>query len=158
TAVTARSMRSVDFGGRATKEFGMRTLTVIIVTTLVPAMPVLVRAQSDAGQISGFVRDAQQGALPGATITAVNEATGASRSTATTPAGFYVRPDIPVGPYTLSVELPGFKKFVRTGIRLTTASQIEIDGELELGALEETVTVTAGASLVQTTTAQVART
>jgi hypothetical protein len=115
-------------------------------------------AQFDSGQLSGFVRDAQQGALPGATVTVTNEATGNKRATVTNPTGFYVVPDLPVGMYSVTVELSGFKKFVKTGIRLTAANQIAIDADLELGSLEETVLVTAGTSFVQTTTAQVART
>ena len=58
----------------------------------------------------------------------------------------------------MNVELSGFKKFAKTGIRLTAASQIAVDVQVELGSLEETVTVTAAQSFIQTTTAQVART
>jgi hypothetical protein len=115
-------------------------------------------AQFDSGQLSGFVRDVQQGALPGATVTVTNEATGNKRTTVTNSTGFYVLPDLPVGSYALAVELAGFKKFVKTGIRLTAANQLGVDAELELGSLEETVLVTAGNAFVQTTTAQVART
>src|SRR5262249_30237376 len=66
--------------------------------------------------------------------------------------------DLPVGSYAVTVELSGFKKFVKTGIRLTAANQLGVDADLELGSLEETVLVTAGAAFIQTTTAQVART
>src|SRR5262245_60963918 len=121
---------------RDPKGVRMRTVTLLVVLT---AFPALAFAQSDAGQISGFVRDAQQGVLPGATVTVTNEATANKRSTAANSAGFYVLPDLPVGIYTVSVELSGFKKFVRTGIRLTAASQIAVDAELELGSLQETV-------------------
>jgi hypothetical protein len=131
---------------------------VLLVLALVAVVPRMAAAQSDSGQISGFVRDAQQGALPGATVTVTNEATRNSRSTFTNSTGFYVLPDIPAGVYTVNVELSGFKKFAKTGIRLTAASQIAVDVEVELGSLEETVTVTAAQSFIQTTTAQVART
>jgi len=94
----------------------------------------------------------------GATVTVTNEATSNKRSTVTNSTGFYVFPEIPVGTYSIGVELTGFKKFVKTGVRLSAASQIAVDAELELGSLEETVTVTAGQSFIQTTTAQVART
>jgi len=134
----------------------MRTAFVVALLIAAPVTPAF--AQFDSGQISGFVRDAQQGALPGATVTVVNEATGNKRSTVTNSNGFYVLPDMPVGSYAVTVELSGFKKFMRTGIRLTATSQIAVDAELELGSLEETITVTAGTAFVQTTTAQVART
>jgi hypothetical protein len=133
----------------------MRALAplVLVATFSTPAS-----AQFDSGQISGFIRDAQQGALPGATVTVTNEATSNKRSTVTNSTGFYVFPDVPVGTYSIGVELSGFKKFVKTGVRLSAANQIAVDAEMELGTLEETVTVTAGQSFIQTTTAQVART
>src|SRR5262249_5927064 len=110
-------------------------------------------AQFDSGQLSGFVRDAQQAALPGATVTVTNEATGNKRTTVTNGTGYYVLPDVPPGSYAVSVELSGFKKFVKTGIRLTAANQIAVDADLELGSIEETVLVTAGTPFVLTTTA-----
>src|SRR5262249_12867599 len=137
------------------KEFVMRTFALVILLAAVPATAL---AQFDAGQISGFIRDTQQGALPGATVTVTNEATSNKRSTVTNSTGFYVFPEMPVGTYSVAVELTGFKKFVKTGIRLSAANQIAVDAELELGSLEETVTVTAGQSFIQTTTGQVART
>src|SRR5215510_3409213 len=133
----------------------MRALVLLVLLAVVSAPAA---AQSDSGQISGFVRDAQQGALAGATITVTNEATRARRTTVTNSTGYYVLPDVPVGIYTVRAELSGFKKFEKTGIRLTASSQIAVDAILELGSLEETVTVTTGQSFVQTTTAQVART
>src|SRR5262245_43421594 len=129
-------------------------LLVLVVVALAPAAS----AQFDSGQISGFVRDSQQGALPGATVTVTNQRTGTKRTIVTNSSGFYVLPDVPVGIYDITVELPGFKKFAQQGVRLNAASQIAVDAVLEIGSLEETVIVTAGQSFVQTTTAQVART
>src|SRR5438128_11968795 len=102
----------------------MRNLALLV---LAVALPASASAQFDSGQISGIVRDAQQGALPGATVTVANEATNNKRSTVTNSTGFYVLPDMPVGIYTVNVELTGFKKFAKTGIRLTAASQIAVD-------------------------------
>src|SRR5262249_14482117 len=134
----------------------MRSVLLFVLLFTASGLPVI--AQVDSGQISGFVRDAQQAALPGATVTVSNEATGNKRSTVTNTTGFYVMPDLPVGSYVVTVELVGFKKFAQTAVRLTAASQIAVDADLEIGSLEETITVTAGQSFVQTTTAQVART
>ena len=129
-----------------------------VLLALIVAIPSTAAAQFDAGQISGFVRDAQQAALPGATVTVTSERNADHRTIVTSGTGSYVFPDLPVGAYTVTIELTGFKKFVKTGIRLSAASQLAVDAELELGSLEETVLVTAGAGYVQTTTAQVART
>src|SRR5882672_11023630 len=137
------------------KGVAMRAFAPLV---LVAAFSTSAFAQFDSGQISGIIRDAQQGALPGATVIVTNEATSNKRSTVTNSTGFYVFPDVPVGTYSIGVELSGFKKFVKTGVRLSATNQIAVDAELELGSLEETVTVTAGQSFIQTTTAQVART
>ena len=128
---------------------------VLLMVSLAFSTPAF--AQFDSGQISGFVRDPQHAALPGATVTLMNEGTSAKRNAVTNTSGYYVFPDVPVGVYTVSVELASFKKSVKTGVRLTAASQIAVDADLELGSLEETVTVTAD-SFLQATTAQVART
>src|SRR5881397_3536783 len=130
----------------STKGVAMRAFAPLV---LVAAFSTSALAQFDSGQISGVARDAHQGALPGATVTVTNEATSNKRSTVTNSTGFYVLPDIPAGLYTVNVELSGFKKFARTGIRLTAANQIAVDADLELGSIEETVTVTAGQSFIQ---------
>src|SRR5262245_10413341 len=134
----------------------MRSLALLVLVAV--ALPPAASAQFDSGQISGFVRDSQQGALPGATVTVTSQRTGTRRTIVTNSSGFYVLPDVPVGVYDITVELTGFKQFALQGVRLTAASQIAVDVVLELGSLEETVIVTAGQSFVQTTTAQVART
>src|SRR5437588_375085 len=80
-------------------------------------------------------------------LTAVSDAPVSFRSSQST-----------IGGHAVTAELSGVKTFMRPGIRLTATSQIAVDAELELGSLEETITVTAGTAFVQTTTAQVART
>ena len=81
----------------------MRTAFVVALLIAAPVTPAF--AQFDSGQISGFVRDAQQGALPGATVSVVSEATGIKRSTVTNSNGFYVLPDMPVGSYAVTVRV-----------------------------------------------------
>src|SRR5262245_3190544 len=134
----------------------MRSVALLVLVAVLSPVPS--SAQFDSGQISGFVRDSQEGALPGATVTVTNARTGTKRSVVTNSTGFYVVADVPVGIYDIMVELQGFKKFSQPGVRLNAASQIAVDAMLELGSLQETVTVTAAQSFVQTTTAQVART
>ena len=129
-----------------------------VLLIVIAAFPTTGFAQFDSGQISGFVRDVQQAAIPGATVTVTNQGNGDHRSSVTNAAGFFVFPDLPVGIYSVTVELSGFKKFVQTDLRLSAASQMAVDGVLEVGSLEETVEVRASPSQVQTTTAQVART
>ena len=87
-----------------------------------------------------------------------NERNADHRTTVTNSTGFYAFPDLPVGSYSVTVELSGFKKFTQTGLRLSAANQIAVDAALEVGSLEETVEVRASPSQVQTTSGQVART
>lgn len=113
------------------------------------------RAQDVTATIRGSVRDASGGALPGVTVVATNVATTVSQQTLTSGAGEYVLSLLPVGTYTLTVELPGFKKFVRENIVLHVNDNVQINAELQVGAPTETVLVTESVPLVQTETHQV---
>src|SRR5256885_11843112 len=101
-------------------------------------------------QISGLVRDTSGGVLPGVDVTATQTATGLKRSTVTQANGSYTLPNLPIGPYRLDVNLPGFKSYVRTGLVLQVNDAPVINVELSLGAVEETVSVQAASPLVET--------
>lgn len=108
-------------------------------------------AQAVSGsQVSGTVRDASGGALPGAEVTITKTDTGMSRTVFTDANGNYVLPNLPVGPYQLKVALQGFTTYVRDGIVLQVNTNPQIDVTLELGAISEQVTVTAAAAMVET--------
>src|SRR5438105_10388987 len=78
-------------------------------------------AQATA-QISGAVQDQSGAVLPGVEITATQTATGVSRTMITNETGFYVLPNLPLGPYRLEASLPGFRSFLQTGIVLQVGS------------------------------------
>src|SRR5207244_1549075 len=101
-------------------------------------------------QISGLVRDTSAGVLPGGDVTAKQTATGLKRSTVTQANGSYTLPNLPIGPYRLDVNLPGFKSYVRTGLVLQVNDAPVINVELSIGAVEETVQVQAASPLVET--------
>ena len=107
-------------------------------------------AQSTA-TILGVVRDSG-GVLPGATVTVRNVDTGLTRSVPTGGDGAFRFPALPVGPYEIRAELSGFRTSVRSGVRLLVGQEAVIDMVLELGSIQETVTVTGEAPLVETTT------
>src|SRR3989454_2168382 len=107
-------------------------------------------AQSTA-TIVGVVRDSG-GVLPGATVTVRNVDTGLTRSVPTGEDGAYRFPALPVGPYEIRAELSGFRTTVRSGVRLLVGQEAVVDMVLELGSIQETVTVTAETPLVETTT------
>jgi Carboxypeptidase regulatory-like domain len=107
-------------------------------------------AQFDRGTISGTIKDAQGGVVPGVTVTATSTQTQQARSTVTDGSGFYTFPNLLPGKYDIAAELQGFKKVNRTGVQLDAAASLTMDFGLETGALTEEVTVTAEASLLQT--------
>src|SRR5215469_9739306 len=115
-------------------------------------------AQFDAGQISGFVRDATGAVVPGATVVSTNEANHEQRKITTNPEGYYVFPQLFVGKYSLAVEAAGFKKFIKTGVILDAESKVTVDVALTVGAITEAVQVEASAAQVQTDSALVGST
>ena len=100
-------------------------------------------AQEFRGSISGRVTDTSKGRLPGATVTVTNIATNVATSTTTNGEGDYTILYLTPGTYTLSVELAGFKKMVRDGIEVRVGDKLAVDATLDVGRVEETVSVTA---------------
>ncbi|MCA1608563.1 MAG: carboxypeptidase regulatory-like domain-containing protein [Acidobacteria bacterium] len=113
-------------------------------------------AQTSTGSISGTVYDERQSAVPGATVTVRNADTGFSRSLSSDSEGRFRFVNLPIGAYELSLEAPNFSKYVQTGITLVVNQDAVIDPVLKAGRVEEVVTVTENASVLNTTTAEVA--
>jgi len=108
-------------------------------------------SQEFRGTILGRVVDPSGAAVAGAAIEVVNEATKTVVKSATNEAGNYQAPFLVPGNYTVRVELQGFKRLERPGIRVSTNEQAMIDFKLELGATSESVTVSTAAPLLNTT-------
>lgn len=119
---------------------------------LVAVLPLGAFAQSSQGGLRGVVKDTQ-GVIPGVTVTLVNEGTNISRETVTNESGEYSFPAVDPNVYTVKVAVQGFKSFERKGVRISTQQFVGLDVVLEVGALEETITVTADAPLIETTNA-----
>ena len=109
-------------------------------------------AQSSTGSLRGAVKDAQ-GVIPGATVAVVNDNNGTTRETVSNESGEYAFPALEPGAYTVKVGVPGFRTFERKGVRVGTQASVGLDITLEVGSLEETITVTADAPLIETTNA-----
>src|SRR5882762_9618425 len=107
-------------------------------------------AQTSTAQINGTVRDQSGAVLPGADVTATQVATGAKRSAVTNETGSYTLTNLPIGPYTLEVALPGFRTYVQSGIVLQVSDNPVINAILQVGQVSETVEVSADAALVET--------
>ncbi len=107
-------------------------------------------AQGDRGSISGTVSDPAGGVIPGAIITVRNVQTQSQYQTITTGTGNYTLAQLPAGTYELSVEAPGFKKYLQQGIHAMVAQTVRVDVVLQVGSPTDFVTVTADASLLRT--------
>ena len=113
-----------------------------------------VLAQGLTGQISGTIVDSGGGVIPGATVTLKNTGTNHTRDAVTGPDGTFVFPDLLAGTYDISVSIEGFKSYEQKGIVLGATERVALRAiALEVGGLQEMVTVTSEATLVQTSNA-----
>ena len=112
-------------------------------------------AQTFTAGVRGAVRDADGGVVPGVTVQLVNEASNASREALSNGTGEYNFSAVPPGTYTVRASLAGFKTFERHGIRIAVQQFITVDVGLDLGDLQETVTVAAHVPIVDTSNASV---
>ena len=101
-------------------------------------------------QINGTVADGSGGVLPGVTVVGIQTDTGFRREAVTDENGSYTLSNLPIGPYRLEASLAGFRSYAQTGIVLQVGSNPVLPVTLELGSLEETVSVEASAPLVET--------
>jgi hypothetical protein len=112
-------------------------------------------AQVKSSAITGTVTDPHGAVVPNATVTITNDETGVTSATKTTGEGNFTLPYLPVGVYTLVVNLPGFETYRKTGIVLVSATTVRADVTLALGSTSATVTVKADALALQTESATV---
>src|SRR3569833_1772668 len=101
-------------------------------------------AQSTS-QITGVVHDPSGSSVPGATVKVTQTDTGLTRTVTTAADGAYVLPNLPIGPYRMDVTKEGFSTFVQPGIVLEVNTNPAINPTLKVGAVNEQVTVGAGA-------------
>lgn len=105
--------------------------------------------------VLGTVSDPSGSVVPTATVTLTNTATQAKRVLQTNSSGAYIAPELPIGPYSLTAEAPGFKRYERTGIVLDSNDTLRVDPVLEVGQLTESVTVAAEAVKVEADSSEV---
>ncbi len=130
----------------------LRAASGLAVAAMCLALPATARAQSFQGGLRGTVHD-PQGVIPGVTVTLINEKTSVSRDTTTNGVGEYSFPAVDPGTYTIRASVSGFKTFERKGFIIGTQQFASLDVTLEVGAIEESVTVTGESPLIDTTTA-----
>ncbi len=115
----------------------------------------VVSAQQGSAELRGRVTDQQSESLPGVTVVVTNQATGNFREALSSADGSWFMAAIPPGTYQVAAQLQGFKKFVRRDIILAVGNQLTVDVRLELGTLEETVTVTGESPIIDVTSKEI---
>src|SRR5581483_8489716 len=122
------------------------------IAVLLCAATILTAAEPTA-TILGTVRDSSGAVVPNAKVAATSTQTQLRREANTNPVGQYILPLLPVGTYTLTVEAPNFKRYVRQGIILSVNENARVDASLDLGSVAESVSVFGDAVMVDTANA-----
>src|SRR6266568_2451958 len=112
-------------------------------------------AQTSTSELSGTVRDNTGAVVPGAGVTLTNEQTGVTYKQRTTDSGLYSFPALPVGAYTVTVEVQGFKTARLTKNTLVVNTPLAVDVTLEVGQIIDVVMVEARGDLLQTSNATI---
>ena len=138
---------------------GSFQLISLLAVLLLSANAALGQAQANAADLQGVVKDAAGAVVPNATVTARNPATNVSRSSTTNDEGFYRLVALPPGDYEVTVEAANFKKAGLTKVTLTIGQAADLDIQLELGQISESVTISdATSEIVETSKTAVATT
>src|SRR6266576_3322856 len=132
----------------------MRSLTVLVVLFLSSCSSVL-HAKSTNGSIAGRVTDPSTAVIADAKVAAISEGTDARYEGATNDSGEYYLTNLPPGSYRSEIEKTAFKKLIKPDLILHVQGALELNIEMTLGSASESITVEAGAPLVNTESATV---
>ncbi|HYB94723.1 MAG TPA: TonB-dependent receptor [Vicinamibacterales bacterium] len=132
-----------------------RRLVRLLVVASFLVLPAFAHAQIDTGVIVGRVIDDSGAVLPGVTVTATQQGTGVAATSVSNDRGEFIFPGLRVGSYDVAAELQGFKRAVRQDVRVNVQTRAQVDLQLSVGALNEQVTVTGRAELLQTQSADI---
>jgi len=132
-------------------------LAVMSVAALSLGSPAIGLAQAVKGGLLGNVTDSSGLAVPGATVTITETRTSISYNTTTNENGYYIFSNLKDGVYRVVAELTGFKKVVRDGVVVDVNATLRVDLKMEVGAIEESVTVVGESPLLQTDRADTGR-
>ncbi len=136
-----------------------RSYCFLFVTLLLLIHVPSLMAQRGTSRLEGTVKDSSGSIIAGASVTAKNQETNIGTEVFTSEAGTYVFPALPAGTYTVTVELPGFKRASVEHLKLDVAATQVHNFTMEVGQIQETVSVTAtGVAPIQTTTSDIADT
>jgi Carboxypeptidase regulatory-like domain len=126
--------------------------TLVATGGLLTAYAPLFAQASSTGTLSGIVKDSSGAVLPGVSVTVLNPATGLARTAVSDTEGFWSTPVLPVGRYTVSFELAGFKKVAHEDVEVEAAVTRSVPVTLEIGGVAEVIQVTGGVPLLEAST------
>jgi hypothetical protein len=133
----------------------MKKIIVAMIALCACAVTIPAFAQQTTGSIQGRIVDAQKAAVPGVTVTAKNTETGFTRSEVTDAEGVYRLNALPVGTYDLRAELAGFTPYDRKGLIVNVGQTIDVNVDMTVAGVSESVSVTAESPLIQTSNSSV---
>src|SRR5262245_66496026 len=119
----------------------LRSLVSFSLLTVLSVVPGIAAAQTGAGALTGIISDQSGAKVPGATVTATNQATNVAYTAVSNEAGNYTITSVPVGAYVVKAELSGFKTVTTDPISVEAKAIVRMDFSLALGAIEETILV-----------------
>src|SRR5438874_301575 len=119
------------------------------------ALAATVFAQTSTSTLDGLVKDTQGGLIPNAQVVVTNVGTQQTTTITTDDRGHWAVPSLPAGTYSVSVSSPGFKKATVPDAKMAAGIPATVNVTLEVGTVSDTVEVTGGAEVLQTTSATV---
>jgi hypothetical protein len=132
-----------------------RTFAIVALTWTVSAAPLF--GQAVKATIVGTVTDTSSATIVGANVTVTERGSGLTRTTSTNESGYYALANVDAGVYRVEVEQQGFKRAVTDGLDVLPNTTARVDFKLELGAVTESVSVSAAAALLQTDRVDIGR-
>lgn len=131
-----------------------RLLYLVGLLVIFIAVPLTATAQAPAGSLLGNVVDPAGAAVTGAKVTVTDNATNRIRNVETNTQGTFVVPQLESGSYTVNITATGFKNYTATEVKIDVGKEYSLNVTLEPGGLQETVTVVAGADVINSTSAE----
>jgi len=139
----------------------MRRLSIILFLLMLGTMVLCsgppAFGQAVTGSITGYVTDPSSAAIPNAKVTATDVHTNVATSRSTDASGLYLITNLIPGTYTISVELQGFKGYNQPGIQLEVGHTVRTDVKLELGEINQRITVEGSTAVLETEKTDVSR-
>src|SRR5262245_49000130 len=135
----------------------LRIVVGLILSSLLLFLSALFAQTATTGALTGTITDTNGAIVSGAQIKVINETTGEERTVVSNEAGIYTVPQLPPGSYRVEFSATNFKKSVKPALQINVTETTRLDVPLEVGSVQEQVTVTAQAELLQTESSALGR-